>query len=76
MMPSQLRARLLLVAEQETGFRCTCTSSAPAQTQSASPATVDGYGCVWLTWKQAMSYCETAFELWEWVADAVPGLPA
>src|SRR6516164_4220254 len=32
-----------------------------------------GYG---VTWKQAMSYCEIAFPLWECNAEAVPGLPA
>jgi len=29
-----------------------------------------------VTWKQAMSYCEIAFPLWECNAEAVPGLPA
>jgi hypothetical protein len=29
-----------------------------------------------VTWKQAMSYCEMAFPLWEFAREAVPGLPA
>jgi hypothetical protein len=29
-----------------------------------------------LTWKQAMSYWDTAWLLFAWVAEAVPGFPA
>jgi hypothetical protein len=33
-----------------------------------------GWGCD--TWKQAISYWDTALPLWEFASDAVPGFPA